>query len=189
METLFLICAAFGGTILAVQTVLALFGFGGDEVDVDAPSGDLDFDAPGDSAASTTFFKILSLKAIVAFLTFFGLVGLLGLSLGLGGAIAALLGIVAGIAAVFVVAWMMEALSQLQSSGNYDLRNALGSDGKVALRVPGELKGSGRITVDLGGRRIECEAFTEGPELATGTPIQVIDVRGPRTVTVRAAGR
>ena len=191
MDTLFLVCAAFGGTILVVQTALMCIGIGGDELDADVggdlPDGDLpDGDLPGSDAAqgSTAFFKLISFKAVVAFITFFGLVGMLGRALGLGSVIPVLMGVAAGFAAMLLIAWMMAGLAKLQSSGNYDLSDALGSEGRVALRVPPGRSGRGRVTVDFEGRRVECDALTEGGEIPTGTPIRVLSVRGPRTVEV-----
>ena len=182
MDTLFLVCAVAGGTILGLQTAMLVFGIGGD-LDGDVPDGDLDIGE--DSSGSSTFLKMLSLKALVAFATFFGLFGMLGQAFEVGPILTLLTGGVAGLAAMFFVAWMMSFLASLQSSGNYDLSDALGAEGRVALRVPGSMQGRGKVTVDFGGRRVECDALTSGSTLATGTLIRVVSVRGPRTVEVQ----
>ena len=91
LETVYLICAAFGGTILAIQIVMSLFGFGFDG-DIDADLGtDTDMGMNGDAHAGVAhshqaliLFRVLSFRTIIAGCTFFGLGGLAGLS---GGAV------------------------------------------------------------------------------------------------------
>ena len=84
METAFLVCAVIGGTLLVIQTLMLVIG--GVDTDIDDVSdmnigdvdiSDLDTDVHADAVqAHDTFLKILSLKTVVAFLTFFGLTGL-----------------------------------------------------------------------------------------------------------------
>ena len=52
MATLFLICAAFGGTILVLQAVMTLVGLGGDALHTDVGS-DMGHDFGGDVHADT----------------------------------------------------------------------------------------------------------------------------------------
>ena len=87
MATVFLICAAVGGTILACQLVMTVLGFAGDMADVDVPDdidggGDLDLggdvDAGGDVGDAVHYdtswlFGVLSFRTLVAAATFFNL--------------------------------------------------------------------------------------------------------------------
>ena len=83
MDTLFFICAVLGGSILVLQTILLLLG-GDVETDIDVAAdfdGDIGVDVDGDIDAgdvhgATAALKFLTMKTIVAFIAFFGLVGL-----------------------------------------------------------------------------------------------------------------
>jgi hypothetical protein len=93
METLFLFCAIFGGTILVAQF---LMGFGGDhehggdgaedspdhagDMHADADAGDVHADGHHDSHqaehhGSTWMFGVLTFRTVMIGLTFFGLSG------------------------------------------------------------------------------------------------------------------
>ena len=76
METVFLICAILGGTLVICQVVAGLFGFG---ADTDA---DIDHDFGGDADHGDGFLGMLSVRAITAALLFFGLGGLTALYYG-----------------------------------------------------------------------------------------------------------
>ena len=185
METTYLVCAIVGGTCLVLQTLIALFGLGAD-VDADLSGHDapvLEHDADG------AFFKLLSLKTVVAFVTFFGLAGRLAQNSGLPDLIALAVAIAAGLSAFFVVAWLMSTLAHLQSRGNVDLMNSLGSVGKVYLRVPAKGTGPGKVTLTVQGRTVEAKALTHGDELATGSMVEVVAVPSSDTVEVVAAHR
>jgi len=178
MDTLFLICAVAGGTIVVLQTVLLVLG-GGVDSDIDM-AGDVDVaDATtvSDMAdAHEGFLKFLSFKAVVAFLAFFGLGGLAARQAGMSPTASILLAAVCGCLAIYVVAWIMAGLAKLQSKGNLRLKNAVGAVATVYLRVPPNAEGLGRVTVVLQGRTHECKALTRGPELATGRSVRIVGI-------------
>lgn len=128
--------------------------------------------------------KWLSLKAVVASLTFFGLAGLASEKAGLTTFATLAIAVVAGGVAVFLVAVLMASLSRLQSRGNVDLANAVGRTGRVYLRIPGDRAGPGKVTIDVQGRSVEVAAVTAGPELPTGASVRVLGVVGADTVDV-----
>jgi membrane protein implicated in regulation of membrane protease activity len=180
---MFLICATAGGTVLVVQTILLALGVGA-ETDSDLDPGDL-HDAGhafghdhshehGHADASDSFLKLISFKTLVAFVTFFGLTGLASQKGGLTTAPTLVLSVGAGVAALYIVAYLMSVLSRLQSRGNLDFKNAIGQSAKVYLRIPGQRSGQGKVTVSLQGRRVECKAITAGEEIPTGSEVQVV---------------
>lgn len=172
METTYLICAVAGGVTLLLQTLLAaLGGHGHADVDVDH-----DLDTIAD--AHDSFLKLLSFKAIVAFLTFFGLTGLAGRHGGWSDWWTLALALAAGLLALWTVAWMMSTLSHLQSRGNVELGNALGEEAKVYLPIPAGQGGYGKVLVTVQGRTVECRARTDGPTLETGAVAVVTAVHG-----------
>lgn len=183
MELSYMACAAAGGTVLVLQTLLMLFGFGdGGDADLhhDVGAGDAG-DGDHDSA-----FGLLSVRAVASFLTFFGLTGWMGTSREWGETTTLLVAIGAGLALMVVVAWMMRMQSKLQSKGNLDPRNAVGLSARVYLRVPGKNAGFGKITVKLQGRTAEFQAFTTGDELPTGALVEIKSMRTPDTFEVVA---
>ena len=167
MTDVFLYCAIIGGTILVLQFALLLFGAGGD-TDV---GGEHIGDVGHDQAA---FLKLFSMQTVSTFLTFFGLVGLGTQNLGWSTLAVALTAIAAGAAALFVVARLMRGLSRLQSSGNVDLKNAVGHTGSVYLRIPPSGEGHGRVLMQVQGRTVECRAISRADEIPTGATIRVL---------------
>jgi hypothetical protein len=168
-------CAIVGGTLVGLQLVLQLIGVGGD-TDVDADHGDLHGEA-GTEGHGNLFFGVLSFKALSAFAGVFGLVGLIVWDdLGQAARITSAAG--AGIASMFVVAWTMRGLARLYASGTVNVRNAVGANGTVYLRIPGHGVGRGKITLEIQGRSMEFPAVTDGDTLETGMQVTVESVEG-----------
>ncbi|MEW6741212.1 MAG: hypothetical protein AB1486_00510 [Planctomycetota bacterium] len=195
MESLFFWCAVVGGTVLVIQTLMLLLGgLGGDteaHTDVDHDVGttevhghDMSHDSTVTDAQHALFLKLLSLKTIVAFLTFFGLAGLSAVHAGTEAIPTLLIALGAGIAAMVAVAYLMAGLSRLQARGNINLQNAIGHPGKVYLRIPPHRAGPGKVTVVFQGRSVECKAVTGGLEIPTGARVWVVGLSGSDTLEV-----
>src|SRR5437870_5356646 len=102
METIYLVCATVGGTLLVCQFVMTLFGLGhhdlGGEHDIahgTAHDADHDHD-------TSWFVGILTFRTIVAALTFFGLAGLAAASSELEPPVGFGMALLAGLAAMFL---------------------------------------------------------------------------------------
>lgn len=201
MEIIYILCAVTGATLLVCQFLLALLGFGGHH-DVGGHDGGFDHDASHDvghdhdavhDSSAMWFVGVLTFRTIVAALTFFGLAGLAGTAalrestvawkdgLALGIALAA------GLAAMFGVAAIMRSLYNLRSDGTIRIERAVGKYGTVYLRVPGEKKGLGKVTVNVQNRSMEYQAVTSKDELPTGAKVVVVAVVSPDTVEVLSA--
>ena len=178
MDTLFLLCALGGGTILVLQTGLMLIGIGDTDLDVD----DTDTVLSGDEA--NIFFKVLSLKTVVAFFTFFGLTGKWGQANEMTTSNTLLIAVGAGLASVFLVYYMMKGLKSLQSSGTLNLENAVGHTAEVYLRIPPAGDGAGKVSLVVQGRSVECAATSVGPEIPTGARVQVTRTLASKSVEV-----
>ena len=180
MDNVYFYCAAVGGAVLVIQTLFILFAGSDTDVTADAdPGGVMDHGGHGDA-----FLKVLSFKAIVAFVTFFGLTGLASRHGGIGAGVTLAIALLAGVIALYVVAGLMTALARLQSQGNVELGNAVGMVGRVYLRVPARGAGEGKVTVEIQDRTVECRAVTEGEELATGASVRVVGVDGSEILRV-----
>jgi hypothetical protein len=221
MWYMFVVCAAFGGTIMVCQTVLTLLGLAGESLHMDVPhdvghdvgadlhadgdtGGDFHGDAGGDAHVeavdaahaaghaehghgSTSLFKLLSFRAVVAAITFFGLAGLAAQSAELSPIVVLAVALAAALAAMYGVYWMMQLLYHLHSEGTVRIERAVGTAGSVYLRVPAARAGVGKVLLNLQNRTMEYAAMTAGPELRTGTPVVVVAVIGPGTLDVQAA--
>jgi membrane protein implicated in regulation of membrane protease activity len=176
MSTVFLYCAAIGGTILLLQFLLLLLGAGGDH--------DSNHDVGHDQSA---FLKLFSVQTLAAFATFFGLVGLATQQAGWSTTAVAATATAAGCASLWLVTTLMRGLGRLQSQGNVDLQNAIGSLASVYLRVPPAGQGHGRVLVTVQGRTIECAAISRGAELPTGARVKVVERHADDTLVVEAS--
>ena len=180
MDTVYFYCAAIGGGILVLQTVLMLIGAGDTDFDTDlAP----DMDAGDAGAASSVLFQ-LSFKTVVAFLTFFGLAGMLCLESEMTTGATLSIAVASGACAFFLVGYLMSLLISLQSSGNLDLKKAIGSSAKVYLRIPEHNTGFGKVTVAVSGRVVTQKAITKGEALATGARVTISGMSAPDTYEV-----
>jgi hypothetical protein len=187
METAFLVCAITGGTVLTLQTLAGLLGFGADH-DLDADTdADAHFDAGHGADHGNGFLGLLTVRTVTAALLFFGLGGLTALYYGMTEPAAFALAFAAGAAALYAVATIMKSLARLQADGTVRVERAVGCAGTVYLRIPGANAGPGKVHLTLQNRTVEYQAVTPGTELPTGTPVKVVAVVGPDTVEVEAA--
>lgn len=192
---------AFVGTFFFVlRLVLLTVGAVGDaDVDADAVGGDfdvggdveLDMDGadvphPGDHVDPGDAFRIVSVQTIAAFLMGFGWAGLgayrgSNLEWPLSLAIAA----AGGVGMVWLLMLLLKFIYSLQSSGNVDLRDALGAEGVVYVTIPGDgRRGQARIVID--GRQRIFNVVSEGGEIETKRRVRVVRINRDRTLTVRA---
>jgi hypothetical protein len=151
-----------------IQLVLLLIGFDSDR------SGGYDHDR--DTTAFENEFSALSLKSIIAFFMFFGWTGVLIMGNQLSVWIAVLSATIAGLAAMFIVAYLIYKYAQLEQSGTLNLYQALDQPGEVYLPVPPRQSGRGKVHLLIEGRIMEVDAMTDGDAINTGTPVRVVEI-------------
>lgn len=205
MFTIFLFCAVIAGTVFVFQFVMTLVGFGmeGADITTDVPSdvhvdfgghgdfqhGDMHHDAAHGHHGSTWLFGVLSVRTVVAALTFFGLAGLAALS-ALGDGVlnhiyATLIAVSAGAGAMFGVHFLMRTLYRLGADGKLQVTSAIGQTGTVYLPIPPKSSGLGKIHIRVQGRLTELAARSDSDDkLAAGTPVRVVGVVEGSTVRV-----
>lgn len=184
--TVYLGCAAAGGTILLVQTVMLLFGGGDHDGDVGHVETGIGASDSGEVHTQDTGFGLFSVRTISAFLAFFGLAGWAGLRAGWSDGITVAVAFGAGTAMLFGVAWLFHVQKRLASQGNVEPARAVGMTARVYLRIPENNTGKGKITVALQGRTVELAAFTKGPAIPTDSEVRVVRQVTPDTFEVES---
>lgn len=165
--------------LLLIQIIMLIIGFETETSDA--------VDHPIDSPGVEHEFSALSVRSIIAFFTFFGWTGVLTMNNHLGIWLSVFFATLAGLAAMFVVAWLMFKFAQLEQSGTLNLYHALNQAGEVYIPVPPNKTGRGRITLMIDGRSREMDAMTEGGPLKTGQPVRVTDILEDNILMVEAA--
>ncbi len=172
------VCIAIPSTvILIVQIITMLVGFGGEvDADVDVDT-DLEFDSDIDQDMPDAGLSFFTMRGIVSMLCIMGWSGLvfldpsLGLPLPAGIAISVALGALA----MVLVAFAMRGISRLQSSGNLDLRNAIGKVGQVYLTIPAGGSSSGKVSLVVQEQYKEFSAITDFDQpIKTGQYVRVV---------------
>ncbi len=202
MSLLYVICAAVGGTALVCQFLLSLFGLHGHhDVPGDMPDdvgGDFGHDvahdvggehadpasADHDPHGSTSIFRVISVRTVIAALAFFGLTGLAANSADLSTPSTLILSLAAGVGAMYAVHWLMQQLFRLRADGTVRLQRAIGATGTVYIKVPPREQGAGKVLLTLQNRTVELKAVTAGEELPTGTQVIVSRMAGTEVVEV-----
>ncbi len=121
-------------------------------------------------------FKLFTFRGIVAFFMVFGWAGILAKNSGINTVYSILIAFVMGFGMMFVISLLFYFLLGLTESGNIDIRNAVGSTGKVYIPIPEESQGFGKVQIIVQGAVREMDAITIGGRLSTGTDIRVIGI-------------
>jgi hypothetical protein len=197
MAILFLICAGAGGTLLLLQFLASLIGFGGDDGDGGhdghADGGDhghadhADHGHDADGSVSNWLFSVLSFKSVLTAITFFGLGGMAALSYRFDDLAALGIALGCGVLALYAVGMLMRSLYRLKADGTIRIDRAVGRTGAVYLKVPARRAGAGKVTLTLQNRSVEYQAVTAGDELPTGSKVVVVAVHRPDTLEVALA--
>ncbi|MGD0091307.1 MAG: hypothetical protein ABSE73_15425 [Planctomycetota bacterium] len=183
-------CAIVGGTLFLCQLAMTLLGLGGHDADAGADHDiGADHEAGHDSAAEHgqgfSLNSLLSVRALVAGVTFFGLAGRAAASGALSSAAVLAIAAGVGLAGLSLVGLLMGNLRKLEAEGTVHIEQALGEEAVVYLTIPARNSGPGKITVTVQNRLMEYPAVTDSPEaLPTGTPVEVVDLVDGETLKV-----
>ena len=206
MDTAFTIAALIGGTVMAFQFVMMLLGFAHHGADlssahhIDASGGnfhDGDFsgshdsslhhDAGTDGSHSVTnwFYEVISIRTLSAAATFFGLAGKTALAYDYDPSQSLFIASLAGAAGLYLVYWLYKQAYKLETSGNENVRNAIGAPATVYVPIAGKRAGSGKVTFRMQNRLVEYLAITDDEDrLRTGEKVVVVAVVNSETVRV-----
>ena len=175
-EQFYFACAALGGALFVVRTILIMVGHTGDFA-ADFHTGDMHGDA--DSS-----FKFLSLQTLTAFFMMFGLVAL---TLSKQTKVSEVWAIVGGLAAGTLTMWLINrifiGMKSLQSDGTLKIENAIGQEGSVYLNIPPGKSGQIRVTVQ-GQLRVFDAVSESKDQISTGDRIRVKGVSSGNVLVV-----
>lgn len=176
MQMAYALCAAVGAVVVVLQIGLGVFGGDTDHTDFDV---DLDTDAG---------LHLFSVRTLSAFLTIFGLVGLIGTieEWPRGITFAAAFG--SGSSVLLLVALLLRMQRKLHSSGSMVAGAAVGGVARVYLPIPAANKGVGKVTVVAQGRTNEYAAFTNGEALPAGSQVRLLRMTTPGVFEVAKLG-
>jgi membrane protein implicated in regulation of membrane protease activity len=167
LEMFYVAAAALGGLVFLVRFVLMLV----------VGDGSTDFDGVEAIEGGDSSFQFLSVQGVSGLVVMFGLVGIALLRAGFSELASVVGAFVAGGLTMLVIAQLSRAMMRLQSSGNIDIHNAVGAEGRVYLAIPSGGIGSAQITIQNRLRTYDAICSTPAA-LETGTRIRVIDVSG-----------
>ncbi len=129
--------------------------------------------------------RLFSFRGIVAFFAVYGWGALAISRSGKPWLVALIVGLILGIAAMFLVAVTMQLFVRLQSDGTVDPGNAVGLAGEVYLSIPPLRQGEGKVNVVIQEKMTECAAVTdEERPISTGEQITVVGVTRERQLIV-----
>jgi len=194
LEKVFMGCAVFGGGLFILRMVLMLVGADSSDADMDVDM-DIDMDADVDASDSADFddveidagLRLLTFQGMTAFVMMFGLTGYaVSRNSGTGTAFTVALGCLAGFAGMWLMAKGFALMNSLQSSGNMNVKDAVGQEGTVYLTIPAE--GPGRVQLPVSGRlKVMSATSHDKVEIKTGTRVSVVAVVNERVLGVRKA--
>lgn len=179
--------AAFFSTLFLWQFVAALLGLSGsvdgvgsDDVSAGDAGPEVD-DSFHDHGGAT--FKLLSVRALIAFGMLFGWAGGLYLEEGVPLEDALARAFVWGSAGLILVAFFFYKVQQLSESGNRKLTSCVGHEGEVYIGIPQD--GTGQIRVlESGAVNYVSARGIDGVAIANKTPVRVLRTIDLTTVEV-----
>lgn len=178
-----LIYAALGGAgLLLLFVMLAASSFG--DHDVPIHEGGLDhgdLDAHGGPSP-------LGTRVIAAFLTFFGVGGILGQHLELGHPASSAIGIGLGLAAATVVHRFATLLHSQQASVTLSMRSLVAKPASVTVAIPENGVGAVALTVGL-EETVQLARSADGRPIELGGEVIIKAVRGSQVIVEQASSR
>lgn len=202
IEKVFIFIAMPSTVLLIIQLLLQLIGIdsdhdiGNDNIDENGPdylnNGENKFEASdshpfeqNDIFAALRSFHLFTFRGFVSFFAISGWTGLLFMKLLLHPIISIILAFICGLVSMVLLALLVKMLMRLQSDGTINLKNAIGIQGEVYLRIPANNQGKGKVSFLIQERFREFDAITyEKDTLLTGTMIRVVDVISNDVVVV-----
>jgi len=161
------------GGVLILMLLLSLIG--GLDIDVDADLGSADADSAGGGGLGV-------IKGVLTFISVTSWVVKILLATQKHPGIAIGIGVLTGLAALFLLNYLIVTLLKNDSNVNYTMEDALYQTGTVYLKIPSG-SNSGIVHVNVKGAKREMKAKSfDGKEIETGSAIDVMNIDGEYAV-------
>ena len=172
--------------IFVIQSVMTFLGAdSGSDFDTDVDGLDAPDMTDGDVDTHGSGQGLLTFRNFVNFFLGFGWSAILLRESVSSTPLLIILSVLVGVALVTLVMLLFKWLSGMQQAGNINVfKSAVGCEGKVYLTIPGERGGSGKVQITINNAVREYEALTDGPALATGASVRVVEVISADTLLV-----
>ncbi|MBR2154554.1 MAG: NfeD family protein [Bacteroidaceae bacterium] len=164
-------CAIVSSLIFLVQAALTLLGM----------DHDLDFDFDAANVDSGTMdlgggLSLFSMRSLVNFFVGFGWAGISFYSWVSQKWLLYLIAVLVGIGFVWLYFFIRRQTKRLESDGTVDIKECVGKQCDVYLRIPARGSGQGKVQISLHGSVHEIAAVTDGEEIASGTHVRVLEL-------------
>ena len=187
----FYVAAAFFSLVFIWQFFSSLIGLGGGEADahagMDAHAGldahGVDTVSAAETIESVSAFRMLTIRALMAFCTLFFWAAALYLDADKPVARALLYALGWGLAAWLIVTLLVNWMRGLAETGTQRLESCVGAAGTVYLNIPADGQGEVRVPVSEVISMVRARA-AGGVEIKAGTPIRVVRMLSKTTVEV-----
>lgn len=161
--------------------------FDGDvDVDVDADVGDIESGSAGAAAESVAAFRLLSIRAILAFCTLFTWIAARYLDIGESLGIALAWAIAWGVFGWALVTVLVNLLRRLTETGTADLATCVGRAGTVYLDIPADGLGEVRVSVSGVITMVKARSADENG-IKAPAPVRVMRMLDRNTVLVQSS--
>lgn len=176
--TVYAAMALFGTLLFLVKLILTLFA----GVDADA---DFDTDMDGGLEAHGGDFSLFSTLSVVSFLMGAGWMGLgCRLDWDMGGVASFFCALGFGTFLMFISSYALFQMRRMNVAGGYDVRHAVGTIGRVYLRIPPKGQGQGQVQVDVDGNQKVLPAVSQGEGIESFQSVKIVDVLEGETLIV-----
>lgn len=162
VDVFFAAMAVIGTVLFIIYFLLVMIGGVADGIVDSIPFLDinLEMDAEG-------VFHMLTIQGLLSFMMMFGIFGLAASQANQNGIVAILAGSIAGIASMWIVGKVFQAVASLETDGTVVHSEALGAKGTVYRRIePGQ---TGQVQVEFQSALRTCNAVAEDETMRIDT--------------------
>lgn len=161
-------------------------GFDVSEVSGD-PSDDISAHGPTEGGKDAGL-RLFSVRTVIAFFAVGGWTGTALIAADVSEPVAIFGAFAAGAAALVGIAALFKYSLKLQDNGTVLIKNSLGKEAEVYLRIPANRSGKGKVFVLVQERLTEYDAITvENEDIKTGEKVRIIGIVDGETVVVKKA--
>lgn len=182
MLQVYWILAAVSSIIFIIQAIMTFIGFDADS-DVDMSTAPDQIPESGDAAFDAAGFHLVSVKSVICFILGFGWTGVLCWNYIPNRVLLGLLAVVVGLIFMSLIAFLLFQMMKLNRDNTFRVEQTIGLPADVYLRIPGNRKQTGKITVSLNGSTHELEALSD-TDIPTGAKVRIKEIVQAETVLV-----